>query len=112
MRNESSHNGDALFRNHQLYRYVPYAIGESGIKANFSRVMQDFQGLDDNGYDSYYRVKETEDLYRTWHNSYDGRLKVDYAIHAEYSCTPLVVRRYSEDCLEKGLRMQIHLSET
>ena len=91
---------------------VAETIGESGIKANFSRVMQDFQGLDDKGYDSYYRVKETEDLYRTWHNSYDGRLKVDYAIHAEYTCTPLVVRRYSEDCLEKGLRMQIHLSET
>ena len=91
---------------------VAETIGESGIKANFSRVMQDFQGLDDKGYDSYYRVKETEDLYRTWHNSYDGRLKVDYAIHAEYTCTPLVVRRYSEDCLEKGLRMQVHLSET
>ena len=91
---------------------VAVTIGKSGIKANFSRVMQAFQEMDDSDYDSYYRVKETEDLVSAFHNSYSERLKVDYAIHAEYTCKPLVVRRYSEDCLKKGLKMQIHLSET
>ena len=91
---------------------VADTIGKSGIKANFSRVMQAFQEMDDSDYDSYYRVKETEDLVSAFHNSYSERLKVDYAIHAEYTCKPLVVRRYSEDCLKKGLKMQIHLSET
>ena len=91
---------------------VADTIGESGIKASFSRVMQAFGEMDDKGYDSYYRVKETEDLYRNYHKAYDGRLLVDYAIHAEYTCLPLVVERTSQDCLEKGLRMHIHLSET
>ena len=91
---------------------VADTIGRSGIKANFSRVMQAFQEMSDSDYDSYYRVKETEDLVSAFHNSYSERLKVDYAIHAEYTCKPLVVRRYSEDCLKKGLKMQIHLSET
>ena len=91
---------------------VADTIGKSGIKANFSRVMQAFQEMDDSDYDSYYRVKETEDLVSAFHNSYSERLQVDYAIHAEYTCKPLVVRRYSEDCLKKGLKMQIHLSET
>ena len=91
---------------------VADTIGKSGIKANFSRVMQAFQEMSDSDYDSYYRVKETEDLVSAFHNSYSERLKVDYAIHAEYTCKPLVVRRYSEDCLKKGLKMQIHLSET
>ena len=91
---------------------VADTIGRSGIKANFSRVMQAFSEMSDSDYDSYYRVKETEDLVSAFHNSYSERLKVDYAIHAEYTCKPLVVRRYSEDCLKKGLKMQIHLSET
>ena len=91
---------------------VADTIGKSGIKANFSRVMQAFSEMSDSDYDSYYRVKETEDLVSAFHNSYSERLKVDYAIHAEYTCKPLVVRRYSEDCLKKGLKMQIHLSET
>lgn len=91
---------------------VADTIGKSGIKANFSRVMQAFEDMSDSDYDSYNRVKETEDLVKNFHNSYDERLKVDYAIHAEYTCKPLVVRRYSEDCLKKGLKMQIHLSET
>ena len=91
---------------------VADTIGRSGIKANFSRVMQAFQEMSDSDYDSYYRVKETEDLVSAFHNSYSERLKVDYAIHAEYTCKPLVVRRYSEDCLKKGLKMQIDLSET
>lgn len=91
---------------------VADTIGRSGIKANFSRVMQAFTEMSDSDYDSYYRVKETEDLYRDYHNAYDERLKVDYAIHAEYTCKELVVRRYSEDCKKKSLCMQIHLSET
>ena len=91
---------------------VADTIGKSGIKANFSRVMQAFQEMDDNDYDSYYRVKETKDLVAKYHNSFSERLKVDYAIHAEYTCKPLVVKRCSEDCLKNGLRMQIHLSET
>ena len=91
---------------------VADTIGKSGIKANFSRVMQAFTEMSDDDYDSYYRVKETNDLIKNYHNSFEERLKVDYAIHAEYTCKPTVVRRCSEDCLEHGLRMQIHLSET
>ena len=69
---------------------VADTIGRSGIKANFSRVMQAFQEMSDSDYDSYYRVKETEDLVSAFHNSYSERLKVDYDIDAEYTCKPLV----------------------
>ena len=91
---------------------VADTIGESGIKASFSRVMQAFGEMDDKAYDSYFRVREAEELYKNYHKAYGGRLLVDYAIHAEYTCLPLVVERFSRDCLEKGLRMHIHLSET
>lgn len=105
--------GTTSFTDMYLMPYsVADTIGKSGIKANFSRVMQAFTDMNDSDYDSYNRVKETEELVKDYHNSYDERLKVDYAIHAEYTCKPLVVRRYSEDCKKKGLMMQIHLSET
>lgn len=91
---------------------VAETIGKSGIKANFARVIQAFEDMDDEAYRSYFRIKETEELYSSWHNAFDGRLKVDYAIHAEYTCRSNVVRLYSEDCRKKGLKMQIHLSET
>ena len=98
---------------HDMY-LIPTAvtdiIGESGIKATISRCVTCFDPGQD--YDTFENTNGSKALYDEYNNSYDGRLKVDFAVHAEYTSPPHIVRRYSEDCLKRGARMHIHLSET
>ena len=42
----------------------------------------------------------------------NGRIRIDFAIHAEYTNFPHIVEAYSADCKALGGRMQVHLSET
>ncbi len=86
------------------------AIAESGLKANVSRSTVAFDptiraDIDD-------RFKESIRLFENYHNSFDGRIKIDMSIHAEYSTVPASCRYISDYALEKGLPLHIHLSET
>lgn len=85
-------------------------VGEAGLKCSVDRYMQSFsleETYEENG-----RGRESIELYQKYHNSYDGRIHVDFSIHAEYTCNEMMVRKYSEDCKKLGARMHIHLSET
>lgn len=86
------------------------AVLASGIKANLSRPVQCFDP--DEPYEKNFRVRESLALFDRFHNAGSGRLKIDFCIHAEYTCTDAVTRAYSADCLARGARMHLHLSET
>ena len=98
---------------HDMY-LIPTAvtdiIGESGIKATISRCVTCFDP--DQDYDTFENAQGSKALYDEYNGSYDGRLKVDFAVHAEYTSPPHIVRCYSEDAMKRGARMHIHLSET
>lgn len=86
------------------------ATAKSGLKANISRSTVAF---DPNiNADTDARFQESVELYKKYHNSFDGRIKIDMSIHAEYSTMPASCRYISDFALEKGLSMHIHLSET
>jgi len=86
------------------------AVLESGMKANICRPVQEF---DPNGkYKDNFRAKESIELFNGYNMAGNGRIKIDFSIHAEYTCNADVVRGYSEDCARLGSRMHIHLSET
>lgn len=86
------------------------ATEKSGLKANISRSTVAFdpsiKAEDDT------RFHESVKLYEKYHNSASGRIKIDMSIHAEYSTVPSSCRYISDFALEKGLAIQIHLSET
>ena len=86
------------------------ATAASGIKANISRSTVAFDPNITAQTDD--RFKEAVKLYENYHNSADGRIKIDMSIHAEYSTVPSSCRYISDFALEKGLSMHIHLSET
>ncbi len=86
------------------------AVGESGIKANISRSIVSFDESVDPAKDG--RVKEAIDLHRTYHNAFDGRLFVDFSLHAEYTNTERMTRYVADLAADYGTGMQIHLSET
>ncbi|MCR5760702.1 MAG: amidohydrolase [Sphaerochaetaceae bacterium] len=91
--------------------YVQKAVGESGIKANITRVMQNFDESTD--YKTYNRRIEAFDLFKNYDGAYDGRLKIDFSIHAEYTNTEKVLQEFAQELKEtEGARMHLHLSET
>lgn len=82
----------------------------AGIRANVSRGVVSFDENADKKDDK--RFNEAIALYEKYHNSGDGRIKIDMAIHAEYTMTEKAARYVSEYAAEHGLNMQLHLSET
>ena len=93
-----------------IYDDTMDAIVDSGMKANVARSVQS-AGADDI-YAESYRVKEAKELFKTWHGAGEGRLLIDYAIHAEYTNNREMIEGLSEDCYNAGARMHVHLSET
>lgn len=83
---------------------------ESGIKANICRPVQAFDK--DEPYSQNYRSQESIQLFKDCHGIENGRIRIDFAIHAEYTSVPHIIEAYSADCKALGGRMHIHLSET
>ena len=85
------------------------AVLESGIKMNFSLGTTCFSNQGLRELPIYH---EAMDTMRRFHNAGDERMKVDLAIHAEYTNTLKVVEDMAGLAKETGLRMHLHLSET
>lgn len=83
---------------------------QAGMKANLNRPILVFDP--DEPYESNWRVKESLEFFQAYHGKSNGRLTVDFGIHAEYTSFAKQVRRYGEDCKRLGARMHLHLSET
>jgi len=81
-----------------------------GIKANISRPVQCFNK--DETYAENFRAKESIQLFKDYHGAGGGRIRIDFSVHAEYTCFEHIVGPYSADCKSLGGRMHIHLSET
>lgn len=86
------------------------AVGKAGLRANICRPVQCFDPTE-NPVDSY-RIKQSLSLFDNYNNSFDGRVLVDFCIHAEYTCDEKTTRYYSELFNEKNGNLHIHLSET
>ncbi len=83
---------------------------DAGIRANLCRPVQCFDSSEK--YSENIRAKQSIELFRAFNGAADGRIRIDFAIHAEYTNFPHIVEAYSADCKDMGSRMQIHLSET
>lgn len=82
----------------------------SGMKVNLGRPIMGFD--DDEGAEQSARVRESLELFDTWHGRENGRIRVDFAIHAEYTCREKLAREYAAIGKARGARMHLHLSET
>jgi len=102
---------------------IAEVTGKSGLRAVLSRGLQ---GDDGNGMDyrlenklDYrlenkldYRLEENLALYKEYHNSFDGRIKVMLGPHSVYTCTPEYLKKIAKYSEKSGAAIQIHLSET
>jgi len=89
---------------------IAEAVLECGIKANLSRSLVSFDPEIDLSRD--HRFAEVRELTDRYHMADDGRIRVDASLHAEYTNVPKACRALAEYAREKGLGMQLHLSET
>ena len=90
--------------------YCAPAILSAGMKANLCRPLQSFDPEEEPM--TCRRMREMLSLYEEWNGAGDGRIRVDFSIHAEYTCTEKMVRAAAEEAQKRGAGMHIHLSET
>jgi len=96
-----------------MYMEPAVAVEEvikAGMKANICRPVQCFDPTEP--VEENFRVKESLDLFRKYNGAGDGRVLIDFAVHAEYTCTEDVTRYYADLCREHGGNLHVHLSET
>jgi 5-methylthioadenosine/S-adenosylhomocysteine deaminase len=86
---------------------------EIGMKMSVCRVVQSFDPNEKP--EDCTRIKESVELFNKYNNCQNGRVKIDFAVHAEYTSTDAVTAGYADACrpyIAQGAKMQIHLSET
>ena len=99
-----------------LYYYpdaTAQAAAEAGIKANVALSAYRFiDQSEDFDFDTDEQCRELARVADTWHGYDHGRIKVDAGIYAEYTSNHKLWEGLAAFAGEKGLGMQLHLSET
>ena len=85
------------------------ALDESGLKMN---VCESELFFEPKPYADYAICAKMEDYVARYHGALNGRILVDYNIHAEYTSNQQTCEDIAAIAKEKGLRMHLHLSET
>ncbi len=99
-----------------LYYYpdaTAKAVAESGIKANLA--LSSYRFIDENedfDFETDEQCLELQRVVDKWHGFDKGRIKIDAGIYSEYTSNHLLWEALAGYASEKGLGMQLHLSET
>ena len=85
------------------------ALCESGVRANFSVCAFAFNGSD---YLSNPLHKKTLDAIKDFDGYDNGRVKVDFSLHAEYTSNEKAARELAQAAADNGCAIHVHVSET
>lgn len=88
---------------------VMKAVIESGAKTNFGRSVVSFV---DEPITENERFRETLYLTEKYHNTQEGRIKIDLSLHAEYTNRLSIIEQFGEYVRNNDQLVHIHLSET
>lgn len=88
---------------------VMKAVIESGAKTNFGRSIVSFV---DEDITKNERFQEGVYLTEKYHNTQNGRIKIDMSLHAEYTNRLSIIEQFGEYTKGRGQINHIHLSET
>ena len=99
-----------------LYYYpeaTAQAAADAGIKANIALSTYRFEAdSEEFDFDTDPQCQELARVAEKWHNYDNGRIRIDCGIHAEYTGNHQLWDGLSTFAKEKGLGMQLHLSES
>ena len=82
---------------------------KSGMKANIARGLVCFD--DEKSIIGDERFEEARNVYDEFNGEANGRIKIDFAVHAEYTAREKYTREVREYAERVGARLQAHLSE-
>jgi 5-methylthioadenosine/S-adenosylhomocysteine deaminase len=85
------------------------AFLESGAKVNISRGITCFTDAELADLDAFHEAKS---LFETYNEAADGRIKVEMALHAEYTSNPKIASQLADYAIKTGAGMHVHISET
>ena len=86
------------------------AATEAGAKLNAARGLSYFEErLDLKTFKPY---QESRSLFENHHDTVDGRIRVDMALHAEYTAAPVLIDAAADLVHETGAPLHVHVSET
>lgn len=85
------------------------AITESKAKVNFGRSIVSFQ---DEDIEKNERFREGVYLTEKYHNTQNGKIKIDMSLHAEYTNRLSIMRQFGAYTKTTGQINHIHMSET
>lgn len=86
------------------------AVLDSGFKGNVTNCITCFDP--EKVYEDTSDAAINRHLLANYHGAHDGRVLVDYSLHAEYTSTEKMTRTLVEAAQAAGVRMQVHVSET
>lgn len=82
------------------------AAMECGIKANIAHCITGF------GEEYVPQLKAARELFKTYHNAKDGDIKIDYSVHAVYTCGRETMENVAMAARQDGAGLSVHVSET
>lgn len=107
-------SGVTSFSDMYFYPQTLIASNERiGMKINLGRVMQSFDPAET--IETSPRTPEVFDLFDEMHASQNGRIRIDFIVHAEYTIHDAVAKGFADrfrPYADTGAGVQIHLSET
>lgn len=97
-----------------MYFFMPASMElalKTGIRTNFCNALLSFDA-DGYRFEADNAVQETLEALSSLHGAGDGRILADMGVHAEYTSFPALWEAAAGFAKERGLNMQVHLSET
>ncbi|MBE6827308.1 MAG: amidohydrolase [Ruminococcaceae bacterium] len=88
---------------------VMKAVKEAKIKVNYSRSITSFEDV---VFTEDSRVREALDAYEKYHNTENGRIKIDMCLHAEYTNKLSMIEQFGKYTAQMDTVNHIHVSET
>lgn len=82
------------------------AAMDCGIKANIAPCIT---GVGD---EYISKLNHARELFKTYHNEKDGNIKIDYALHAVYTCSLETIEKVAEASGIDDVGLTVHISET
>lgn len=84
---------------------IARAVEKSGIRAYLCRAVMG--KADDGG-----RIDDATRVFKCWNHAANRRIRIGLAPHAEYTCSPEVLKKSAERAGELGCGLHLHISET
>lgn len=89
---------------------IAEATAQSGLRSLLARGLTNGAVLEDYSEDE--RLIEAVSLFKQWDGAMDGRIRVAFAPHAVYTCSPQYIRAIRDTAEKLDARIHIHVDET